>query len=155
LANNLSKTDIANLIMIGTPNAGSPLAYVNELCSPAIFDIRPKSDPTKATMNHNTRYYTIAGVWTPAFIANWNQYPLHLHFVADPNCSSGSLHFLNFQRGGYLVMFVGPSDGIVPLSSAQSLGKFTPLGISDNCHTDLLGEEEYKVASKVLLKNKS
>jgi pimeloyl-ACP methyl ester carboxylesterase len=152
LANNLSNTDIANLIMVGTPSAGSPLAYVNELCSPAIFDLRPGSDPTKATMNNNTKYYTIAGHWTPAFIANFNQYPLDLHFVADPNCSSGGLPFLHFQRGGSLVMFVEPNDGIVPLSSAQPMGEFMPLGVSDNCHTDLLGKEEYELASRVLLK---
>jgi triacylglycerol esterase/lipase EstA (alpha/beta hydrolase family) len=39
LANNLSNKDIANLIMIGTPNAGSPLANLNDFCRPAIYMI--------------------------------------------------------------------------------------------------------------------
>ena len=36
-----STQDVANLIMIGTPNAGSPLAVNNEVCTPAVYDLRP------------------------------------------------------------------------------------------------------------------
>jgi uncharacterized alpha/beta hydrolase family protein len=57
--------DIANLIMIGTPNAGSPAAETNDACAPAIFDLRPGANATKAAMNPNTKYYTIAGDWMP------------------------------------------------------------------------------------------
>lgn len=41
----------------------------------------------------------------------------------------------------------GSNDGIVPLSSVQLA---TSLDDSDNCHTDLLGEEEYLEATNVL-----
>ena len=57
--------DIANLIMIGTPNAGSPAAETNDVCTPAVFDLRPGANATKAAMNPNTKYYTIAGDWMP------------------------------------------------------------------------------------------
>lgn len=55
--------DVANLIMIGTPNAGSPAAETNDACAPAVFDLRPGANATKAPMNPNTKYYTIAGDW--------------------------------------------------------------------------------------------
>jgi uncharacterized alpha/beta hydrolase family protein len=57
--------DIANLIMIGTPNAGSLAAEANNACSPAVFDLRPGANATKAVINPNTKYYTIAGDWMP------------------------------------------------------------------------------------------
>ena len=53
--------DVANLIMIGTPNAGSPAAETNDVCAPAVFDLRPGANATKAVMNPNTKYHTIAG----------------------------------------------------------------------------------------------
>ena len=62
--------DVANLIMIGTPNAGSPAAETNDACAPAIFDLRPGANATKAEMNSNTKYYTIAGDWLPAAQGN-------------------------------------------------------------------------------------
>jgi hypothetical protein len=40
--------------MIGTPNAGSPVAETNNACSPAIFDMRPGANATKAVINPNT-----------------------------------------------------------------------------------------------------
>ena len=57
--------DVANLIMIGTPNAGSPAAETNDACAPAVFDLRPGANATKAVMNPNTKYYTIAGDLMP------------------------------------------------------------------------------------------
>jgi uncharacterized alpha/beta hydrolase family protein len=57
--------DIANLIMIGTPNAGSPVAEINDVCAPAVFDLKPGANATKAAINLNTKYYTIAGDWMP------------------------------------------------------------------------------------------
>ena len=62
--------DVANLIMIGTPNAGSPAAETNDACAPAIFDLRPGANATKAEMNPNTKYYTITGDWLPAVQGN-------------------------------------------------------------------------------------
>jgi pimeloyl-ACP methyl ester carboxylesterase len=141
-----SNAHIENLIMIGTPNLGSPLAYVNELCSPAIFDIRPGSDATKATKNENTRYFTIAGNWTPALEPK----------SMDSNCSPSQQFLLDFQRGGYFALnsipgFSIPNDGIVPVSSVHLIGTFNNLGNTDNCHTDLLGDEEYAKSREILL----
>jgi uncharacterized alpha/beta hydrolase family protein len=62
--------DVANLIMIGTPNAGSPAAETNNACAPAIFDLRPGANATRAEMNPNTKYYTITGDWLPAVQGN-------------------------------------------------------------------------------------
>jgi hypothetical protein len=56
--------------MIGTPNAGSPAAETNDACAPAIFDLRPGANATKAEVNPNTKYYTIAGDWLPAAQGN-------------------------------------------------------------------------------------
>ena len=85
LANNLSNTDIANLIMIGTPNHGSPLVWGLSLinpftvpplmlpiverffCLPAASDLKPRSEATLSVKNENTKYYTIAGSWIPDF----------------------------------------------------------------------------------------
>ncbi|PWU80702.1 MAG: hypothetical protein DLM72_10990 [Candidatus Nitrosopolaris wilkensis] len=33
--------NVANLIMIGTPNAGSPLAQSSIICAPAVYDLKP------------------------------------------------------------------------------------------------------------------
>src|SRR5215212_7687582 len=63
LANNTN--DVANLIMIGTPNAGSPLAESISICAPAVYDLRPGAAATEVKMNPNTKYYTIAGDWNP------------------------------------------------------------------------------------------
>ncbi len=54
---------VANLIMIGTPNNGTPMAERTSLCAPAVWDILPEAIATKVGMNSNTRYYTIAGDW--------------------------------------------------------------------------------------------
>ena len=82
---------LQNLIMIGTPNAGSPIAdlvvqeplpYIEKifgksftsywLCMPALLDLQTSSSDTNAIQNNaiqnpNTNYYTIAGSWTPSF----------------------------------------------------------------------------------------
>ena len=63
LANNTK--DVANLVMIGTPNAGSPLAESSEISTPAVYDLRPGAAATEVKMNPNTKYYTIAGDWNP------------------------------------------------------------------------------------------
>ena len=46
LANNLSSSDVANLIMIGTPNKGSIMANLFggfDFCKPAVFDLMTNS----------------------------------------------------------------------------------------------------------------
>lgn len=55
--------DVENLVMIGTPNQGTPLAEFTNVCSPAILDVLPGANATKAKMNPNTNYWTIAGDW--------------------------------------------------------------------------------------------
>ncbi|MDQ3839196.1 MAG: alpha/beta fold hydrolase [Thermoproteota archaeon] len=60
LANSNSQ-DVANLIMIGTPNAGSPWAETTDACAPAIEDLRPEAPATMVEENTHTQYYTIAG----------------------------------------------------------------------------------------------
>jgi uncharacterized alpha/beta hydrolase family protein len=57
--------DVANLIMIGTPNAGSIVAEINDICAPAAYDLRPGANATEAVINPDTKYYTIAGDWMP------------------------------------------------------------------------------------------
>lgn len=128
LANNLSNDYIANLIMIGTPNAISPLANENDMCAPAIYDFRPGSPATKVKMNNNTNYYSIAGNWIPSVTS------------PDPNCSPKELSWLTFQQYGSFTL-PGPDDGIVPLSSVQSVQGFNSLGTTGHCHTDLLGQK--------------
>lgn len=61
LANNIANDDVANLIMVGTPNAGSPLALYTNDCWPAVKDIRPGAPATNVRQNIDTQYYTIAG----------------------------------------------------------------------------------------------
>ena len=56
-------TSVENLIMIGTPNEGTPLAEFTSACSPAILDVLPGANATKAVMNPNTNYWTISGDW--------------------------------------------------------------------------------------------
>jgi hypothetical protein len=54
---------VANLLMIGTPNSGTPMAERTSACAPAVWDVLPESTATKAAMNPSTTYYTIAGDW--------------------------------------------------------------------------------------------
>lgn len=54
---------VANLIMIGTPNNGTPVAERTSLCAPAVRDVLPEANATKVGSNPNTKYYTIAGDW--------------------------------------------------------------------------------------------
>ena len=54
---------VANLIMIGTPNNGTPMAERTSLCAPAVWDVLPEANATKVGSNPDTKYYTIAGDW--------------------------------------------------------------------------------------------
>jgi pimeloyl-ACP methyl ester carboxylesterase len=156
LANDLSNNDVENLIMIGTPNLGSPLAVgsltvspmvypylVNFICSPAVYDLIPGSAATQEVKNENTRYYTIAGSWIPDPYINFIYPPF------DNDCSK--LLWLPLQRWANIFLFWGADDGIVPIWSSAPQG-FVNIGITDNCHTNLFSEEEYKKAQEVLLR---
>src|SRR5919197_5006052 len=132
--------NVANLIMIGTPNRGDPLAneaasvppffdFTNFFCRPAVYDLKIGADDTNAHDNPNTNYYTIYGDWNPSLTC-----PL-----------------LGFEDDGYRELNnlgAGHNDGIVPVSSA--LGHFTNLGHTNHCHTGLLTNQEYNIAKTVL-----
>src|SRR5829696_2222973 len=130
LANNTK--DVANLIMIGTPNAGSPLAQSNEVCTPAVYDLRPGAAATEVKMNPNTKYYTIAGDWNPKL----------------ENCQLTL--FLSFEQSGFSDL-PKPNDGMVPLSSVESQDYFINLGHSKSCHTNLMSDYEYGLAKDLIL----
>src|SRR5215216_5938083 len=163
LANDLSNDDIANLIMIGTPNLGSPLATaslafvtgtltINPImypylrafyCLPALLDLVPGSPATEAEINENTQYYTIAGDWTPSPYYNFF-YPL-----LDSDCPQPS--WLPLERWASDFLIFEDDDGIVPLGSAASQ-QFENIGVTDNCHTNLFEiDEEYEIVKEILL----
>jgi predicted alpha/beta hydrolase family esterase len=134
LANNTE--DVANLIMIGTPNAGSPLAQSSEVCTPAVYDLRPGAAATEVTMNSNTKYYTIAGDWNPE----------------SGNCQLTPA--LPFEQTGFSNL-PKPNDGMVPLSSVESQDYFINLGHSKSCHSNLMSEYEYGLAKEVFVEGSS
>ena len=132
LANNTK--DVANLIMIGTPNAGSPMAQSSEVCTPAVYDLRPGAPATEVKMNPNTKYYTIAGEWDPK----------------AGNCQLTP--FLPLEQSGSSEL-PKPNDGMVPLSSVESQDYFINLGHSKSCHTNLMSEYEYGLAKDVIVED--
>src|SRR5215218_5419377 len=127
--------DVANLIMIGTPNAGSPLAESSDMGAPAVYDLRPGAAATEVKMNPNTKYYTIAGDWNPKL----------------ENCQLTL--FLSFEQSGFSSLPI-PNDGMVSVSSVESQDYFINLGHSNNCHSNLLSEYEYRLAKDLILGKK-
>jgi pimeloyl-ACP methyl ester carboxylesterase len=161
LANNPFSADVANLIMIGTPNEGSPIAdryYPSDDCKPAVYDLRTTSSAVRAERNEHTAYSTIAGDWISIYGFNvpswWDPY----WWVAeDLNCPNPSIwfdlegwNFLGFQHIGRNEI-PGPNDGIVPVDSVEEPGEFVSLGRTDNCHTNMFTEEEFDKALAVLM----
>ncbi|HEX7143634.1 MAG TPA: alpha/beta fold hydrolase, partial [Nitrososphaeraceae archaeon] len=134
LANNTK--DVANLVMIGTPNAGSPLAQSSEVCTPAVYDLRPGAAATEVKMNPNTKYYTIAGEWDPKL----------------GNCQLSM--FAPMEQSGSSTL-PKPNDGVVPLSSVESQEDFINLGHSKSCHTNLMSDYEYGLAKDVIVQGSS
>jgi len=133
LANNnfTSNKYVANLIMIGTPNAGSPIAQSSNICKPAVDDLKPGAADTKVGMNPNTKYYTIAGDWNPSLLLNCPQL-------------LGGIGYSQLPK---------PNDGLVPLPSVESQGYFHNLGHTSNCHSNLLSDKEYQLAKPILAGN--
>jgi pimeloyl-ACP methyl ester carboxylesterase len=131
LANNAFTNNkaVANLIMIGTPNAGSPIAQSSNICKPAADDLKPGAPDTKVGMNPNTKYYTIAGDWNPSLLLNCPQL-------------LGGIGYPQLPK---------PNDGLVPLSSVESQGYFHNLGHTSNCHSNLLSDKEYQLAKPILV----
>ena len=130
LANNTK--DVVNLIMIGTPNAGSPIAQASEVCTPAVYDLRPGSAATEVKMNPNTKYYTIAGEW-------------------DPNSGNCQPSLFTPMEQSSSSTLPKPNDGMVPLSSVESQDYFINLGHSKSCHTNLMSDYEYGLAKEVIV----
>lgn len=159
LAKDPTNDSVENLIMIGTPNRGSPLAYgslaTNPLtipplifpfmqqfiCFPAVYDLIPNSDATRAEKNENTDYYTIAGNWDPSFYFNFFYPP------SDENCRQQ--FWLPFERWASDFILLESDDGIVPLWSAAPQ-EFENLGITNNCHTNLFEQHEYDLVKQIL-----
>jgi pimeloyl-ACP methyl ester carboxylesterase len=145
--------DVANLIMIGTPNGGSPLAdsitsFISLIpssnsssffCTPALYDWKTDAVATRVRENPHTSYYTIYGNWNPLLSCG--------HGVSE-----GIVYpILNFI--GYTILNFGhvPNDGIVPKWSVEQLNNYTNLGYTFHCHTDLLGGQEYNISKSVLV----
>jgi pimeloyl-ACP methyl ester carboxylesterase len=164
LSNNPTSDDVSKLIMIGTPNLGSPAAtatvdyasiallsypllypyLIDFYCFPALNDLIEGSDASEAGINDNTDYYTIAGNWTPEpYFTYWD-------LTSDSNCPQ--FYWLPLQRWiGNYVIYEEEDDGIVPLSSAAS-EQFENIGTTDNCHTNLFElDEEYEIVKEKLL----
>jgi len=125
--------DVANLIMIGTPNAGSRLAQSSNICTPALYDLKPGAADTLVKMNPKTKYYTIAGDWNPSL----------------GNCQLSL--FLPMEIYNNLPK---PNDGLIPVSSVESQGYFHNLGHTNSCHTNVLSDYEYGLARDILLGKK-
>jgi pimeloyl-ACP methyl ester carboxylesterase len=121
---NTGTADVANLIMIGTPNAGSILAdfaifdFFPDICIPALFDLRTGASAMNAAQNANTNYFTIAS-----------------------EC------FFIYTSG----IIPGSDDGVVAVSTVESLPYATPLGRTDNCHLNQLEQQEYRLAQPIFI----
>jgi hypothetical protein len=68
---NSGTNDVAKLITIGTP--GSPLCDLNNICIPAVYDIRHGPPNTQSGRNGYTQFYTRAGNWAPFISSNCPQ----------------------------------------------------------------------------------
>ncbi len=158
LANNPSIDDVANLIMIGTPNAGSPRAdnrdpeeimFANQICEPfsdeAVNDLRQGAPATMIENNLHTQYHTIAGDWK-AFFDFCTPVPFSC-IPVDFDCI-GIPAMVTYQLEGSIEID-GPDDGVVPLESVES-GEFNSLDRTDNCHSNLFGDEEFNIAMFIL-----
>jgi hypothetical protein len=147
LANN-GNHDVANLIMIGTPNAGSPLANNvaliahSDWCTPALYNFTTFADDLHVKANNNTKYFTIAGDWVPSLSSG--SLPL--------NCTT-EIHNPTTEIVGFSITSseAGSNDGIVPVSSIQSLPYSTSLGHTSDCNKNLLSQPEYNLAKNILI----
>lgn len=118
--NNLDK--VANLIMIGTPNAGSSAAWwdFSGCLFGSDFDLFPGSDATNVVDKpQSTNYYAIIGNWLPNDIC-----PFWLY------------------NGGSCII-PGHDDGLVPIGSVNPENHYIQLGpIFPYDHFDLLKQKD-------------
>jgi pimeloyl-ACP methyl ester carboxylesterase len=138
--------DVANLIMIGTPNGGSLLADLitypifsnpwfnlsSFFCTPALYDWETDAPDTRVRENPHTSYYTIYGNWNPLLPCGYR--------------GSEVIGYTILYNFGHV-----PNDGIVPKWSVEKLNNYTNLGYTIHCHTDLLGSQEYNLSKSVLM----
>lgn len=136
--------DVANLIMIGTPNGGSPLAdlttdflnpwsYLSSFfCTPALYDLQTGAGDTLVRENPHTSYYTIYGNWNPLLPCGYR--------------GSEGIGYTILSDFGNVI-----NDGIVPKWSVEELNNYTNLGYTFHCHTDLLSSQEYNLSESVLI----
>jgi pimeloyl-ACP methyl ester carboxylesterase len=158
LANNQSNTLVANLIMIGTPNAGSPIADSNhetDPCKPAVYDLMTTAEVNKVKKNANTKYYTIAGNWISVYSLQCTTIFGPCIYI-DINCPPLS-NWLNWEGWTWVALqnmwrfqIIGDDDGVVPVDSVEEPGEFTRLPQTNNCHTNLFSDEEYNYALPIL-----
>jgi hypothetical protein len=141
--------DVANLIMIGTPNAGAPLATADDRCTPAVFDFIDHAAAMKAPPNPHTKYYTIAGDWNPVLSSNCpQQFSQNFLYRIDKPTDFGYENAGFYQLNGTKV----PNDGGITVSSVKSMPNSTNIGLTPDCHTNLLSKTEYDIAKdKVLI----
>jgi triacylglycerol lipase len=106
IATSGSTDKVANLIMIGTPNAGSQAAFFDLTGCPfgSDIDLFPGSIATQVVdQPQSTNYYTIAGNWMPTGACWWS---------SDPgNCA-----------------IPGEDDRLVAVDSVESSPDYIPLG---------------------------
>lgn len=121
--------NVENLIMIGTPNGGAPLAYWDFICHPAANDLEFGSHATQSTRNPYTNYYTIYG--DPVWYLWGNEF------------------FPQFGNP----FIPGRDDGFVQIWSVNSEEYFKNLGNTNDHHNMLQTQNEYDVARSILLGN--
>lgn len=128
-------TDVKRLVMLGTPNGGSPLADIVKaggILNTAVGLVSLIGEPalTELTVtymqlignrvvgpNLNTRYYTVAGDW------RWNGF-------SNP-------------------LIWGPDDGVVAVSSVETLPYTASLGRTSSFHTAMTANAaEWSLASQ-------
>jgi pimeloyl-ACP methyl ester carboxylesterase len=125
---------IANLIMIGTPNAGSPAAWVDwsGCWFGSDFDLLPGSVATRVADKPDiTNYYTITGDWMPD---RWCPTVFGTWFE-DGNC-----------------FIPGPDDKLVPVDSVNPSPDYIPIGPPwPYDHFELLNQKDvYDTVSPIL-----
>jgi hypothetical protein len=128
---NSNTDDVANLIMIATPNEGSILAdiyYRTDSCKPAVHDLRTGSEATQADINTNTKYHTISGDIGDICWRTWGGGC----FITEGN-----------------VYVPGPDDWVVAVSSVES-EDYNNLGRTSHHHLDPPGQMEYNLAERIL-----
>lgn len=140
--------DVANLIMIGTPNAGAPLATVDDSCKPAVFDFIDDAAAMKSPPNPHTRYYTIAGDWKPSLSSNCpQQFSQNFLYRVGKPTDFGYENAGFYQLNGTKV----PNDGGIPVYSVKSMPNSTNIGLTPDCHSNLLSKTEYGIAKEKVL----